>query len=177
MTAITHEHRAATTTNERFIDHDPSRVIRSLTDSLLAVWPKRSAPRNPSIAKVRGRIMWGQIEPMRPLYLLACGAIDEGHPVEIVVAWAKDFIAAVEAYAARKQRRQSAGVLPFHQISQRLVVSAIREDAEADSAECLVDEDDVASLEKARAERLESIDAEERKVELLTKRIAELRTR
>lgn len=158
-------------------DHNPSGCVRGITETFLGIWSKRTTPKRAAIAKLRGRIMWGgSLNPIDTLYRISCAAIDEGKPLAVVLQFAKDFIAAVEAYAARRERR-TAGILPIPTLHSRVKVGAIREDMEADCAEEVVDFTCEASLEKARAERQQHIDQEQRKVDLYTLGLAQLRAR
>lgn len=143
---------------------------------MVAIWPKGSQPRRHTIASLRARLMARTSDPIGILYRIACGAVDDGRPMLMILQPFRDFIAQVEAYAARRER-QSAGVIAFPQVHVRLVTRSIREDCEADVATAGVDLDSIASLEKARAERLDAIAADERLVEGYTQRIAELRAR
>lgn len=155
--------------------HDPTDSIRAFTRGVIAIWPDRTQPKRAGIASLRARLMAKASDPFSILYRLALGAIDEGKPVACVVQPFRDFIAAVEGYAARRERH-SAGVLAFPEAHVRHVTHAIREDAEADIAAAQVKAECIASLEKARQERLDAIAADERLVECYTKQLAQLRS-
>lgn len=173
MTAILSDTTQASTFAQRFGAEAPSQTVRALTRTLIGAVPRTIA----SVRSLRADVMGGmKRRPIAQLLTLCYAAIDAGVSVEKVTQWCRDFIAAVEAYAARREKRTT-GVLPFQQVHVRLTLSAIREDAEADSAEALMNCDDISSLENARAERLQAIEAEERKVEAITHRIAFLRAR
>lgn len=164
----------SSTTVRDAIDNGLSESVQALTMAVVGVWPKGHPPKRPAIAKVHRSVRFGQVEPVKPLLTLAYGAIDEGKDCAVVVQPYRDLIALVEAYAARKDRR-GAGVLPFPELHPRLVTHSIREDADADCATANVKGEDIASLERARAERLEAIAQDERLVELYTAQIAKLR--
>lgn len=165
-----------TSVNALGLAHDPSEISRKITETFCWIWPKGSQPRRNTIAGLRARLMTRTSDPFSILYRVGCGALDEGKPVKLVVQAFRDLIAALEAYDQRRMK-WTAGVLPFEQVAQRAAVVAIREDAEADTAEALMNCNDIPSLETARRERLEAIEAEERKVCAITERIAFLRSR
>lgn len=159
----------------RFAKHDPSVSIRAITKALVEIWPLRgNQPKNPRVASKRAKVMNGQADPIGTLYLIALGALDEGKPVDVVTQFAADFIASCRQYAERRPK-QSSGILPLKQRHDRVLVASILEDAEADCREATVDLDDIDSLEQARAERLEAMSKDQRKIELYTSRLAELR--
>lgn len=174
-TANSREILAPTMRTEQFIAHDPSGVVGGLTGSLLGLWPKGTTAKNKSVQKNRARIMWGgMLNPVDILYRMLLSAIDEGKDG---IQWAKDIVSSLERYKARHVRRQSLGVIPIGEAHDRMLVAAIREDAEADCKEATVDLDSIDSLEAARAERLEAMNKDERKVVFYTARLAELRAK
>lgn len=149
----------------------PSSAVRALTQTMIAAVPKVLA-----VASLRADVMMGKTKPVEHVLRLMLAAIDSGCAVDDVTLWLRDADAYVRAYAARRaQRQQSVRVLPFPEVHARMVTRSIREDAEADCATAVVDLNDIASLEAARQERLDSIAQDQRLVECYTRRIAELR--
>lgn len=172
MTAITTPTRDSTTRVGRFVAYDPSGTVRGLTASLLGMWPKGTTAKNRTVQKNRERIMWGgMLNPVDVLYRMSLAAIDEGKDG---IQWAKDLVASLEKYKARHER-QGSGLLPFPERHLRIAMRAEREDSEADVARMQIKAGCIASLEKARAERLDAIAEFENEVEALTAEIAELR--
>lgn len=165
----------SSTTVKDAIDNGLSGSIRALTQAVVGVWADRHPPKRPAIAKVHRAVRFGQVEPLKPLLTLAFGAIDEGKDPAVVVQPYRDFIALVDAYAARRDRRQSAGVLPFPEVRTRVAVRAEREDCEADCDRMQIKDGCIATLEKARASRQEAIAEFQREVEVMTNEIAFLR--
>jgi hypothetical protein len=158
-----------------FVRPDHSGVVQAITAKLVGIWPKGSQPRNPAVASQRAQVMTGKAQPIKAAWTLVVGAMAEGKSWEDATQWATDLIAAAEAEFARRERRQSPRVIPIHEAHDRMLVAAIREDAEADCREATVKLDSIDSLEAARAERLDAIEKDQRKVEFYTARIAELR--
>lgn len=154
---VTPQHRFPTADSTMrvgsFLDHDPSVAVRSLTKALVDLWPKGSQPRRQTIAKLRGRIAYGGIEPVRPLYTYLLGAIEEGKHVDLVTQPLKDCIALLERAAGRREKR-TAGVIPIREAHNRVLTTATLEDGQADACAATVDLDSVDSLNRAIAERV-----------------------
>lgn len=177
MLAINDNRTNAPRFSADWIRHDPSVVVRSLTATLVNIWPKGEPPKRAIVKGWRQRLLDGRADPVKIVYRLMLAAIDEGKSVAVVCQWLDDMKASVIAYAERHERRQGSGVLPFPDMHTRLVTRSICEDADADVATAQVKAECIASLEKARAERLQAIEADERLVESYTAQIAQLRAK
>lgn len=169
MPAISPTQPQRSTFAQQFGGAGLSSSVRALTTTLVG-----AVPRTPAILSLRADVMKGNKKPVEHLLRLCYAAVDGGVEPERVTQWARDFIALVEQYAARRERRQSAGVLAFQDAHARHVTRSIREDADADVATATVDMHSVESLRTARAERLEAIAADRVLVDCYTRRIAEL---
>jgi hypothetical protein len=157
--------------------------VRALTKTLLGPWDElpvgRRMPATPSTAKLKADIRDQKVKPFEHLLRMLYASVDAGIPVEKVTQCLRDCIALVDQYAARKARREGAGLLPFPQRFLRICDKRIAEQGDAESAGLRVIRESatVADLEKARKERLEVIAVDEAEVEALTTEIAYRRSR
>jgi hypothetical protein len=174
-TTASREILAPTSFATRFLRHDPLVAVRSITKALVGIWPEQSRPKNPSVMSKRAKVMNRQADPIAYCYTLTIGGLDEGKSLDVVTQWAKDLIAFATQYAERRPV-QGSGVLPFRQTFSRIVASGCLEEGQANSAVASVDENDVGSIDRAIAQLIEEIEADEQKVEKLRARKVELLT-
>lgn len=157
----------------------PSQTVRGLTRTMLDAWKRlpvgRRVPQDAKLAGLRADVMIGHVKPIEHVMRLTLGAIDAGAPVGFVVQWAKDYIRYCEGYAARKQRRESLGILSFPERFRRAWTRETREQGEADMVCIAIHEaTDLNTLRACRVELLEHRDAIDAQVELVSARIVEL---
>jgi hypothetical protein len=157
--------------------------VRALTKTLLTPWDElpvgRRMPATPSTAKLKADIRDQKVKPFEHLLRMLYAGVDAGIPSEKVTQCLRDGIALVEQYAARKARREGAGLLPFPVRYLRLADRGQVEECEATRADMRVVQDSatIADLEAARKERLEKIAVDEAEVMALTTEIAYRRSR
>lgn len=166
---------APTSFATRFLRHDPSRSIRAITKALVEIWPKGTQPRNPAVASKRAKVMNGQADPIGYAYTLVIGALDEGKSLPESLKWLHDIEAFATQYAERRPI-QGSGVIPFRQAFSRIVATGCLEEGQANAAVAQVDENDVASIDKAIEQLIEERNADDVKIARLRARKVELLT-
>ena len=171
MTALNATNEHPTTFGERFGVASLTERVRLRTVTLLNARKGNRAPLPTSIAQLCGDVMpsVGKRKPFEHLYRIAFAFIDIGVPVEKVTQAFREMIQDIEHYAARRERRQSLGILPFRQRATRQAVHGQREECEAHCAFLLaVEAQTPESLGLAITELNEEIAVDQATVELLT---------
>lgn len=178
MTTATSEYPIQTGTfQSRFGVEGLSSCIRSLTVTMLAGWNElplaRRKPLDPYVVSLKADLKRGQCEPVKHAMRHAVGQIDAGISTAAATQWFRDAIAFLESYAARKQRRESLGVLPFPQRWERVWTRETQEQSEADVA-CIAvgDGSDVNKLRCARIELQEHREKVDEQLAVLDEAIA-----
>ena len=155
MTAPSQPHPETSTFPQRFGVVGLSATVRHLTETMLAGWDElpmgRRVPADRSVAALKADVKLDKKQPIQHVMRLAVAALDAGIPVVRATQWFRDAIAYLEGYAARKERRQSLGILPFPERWARVWTRETREQAEADcSAIAVGDGRDLTALRCAR---------------------------
>lgn len=179
MNAISHQQPASSTVAESYGTASATAIVRSLTRTMLDAWKHlpvgRRVPKDAKLASLRADVMIGHVKPIEHLMRLSLGAIDAGVPAGPVVQWAKDYVTYCEGYAARKQRRESMGILSFPQRFARLWTKETIEQGEADATCIAIGQgSDLNALRAARVELSEHRDRVDELIALVSERIVEL---
>ncbi len=150
--------------------------VRVRTLTMLAAREGNPTRLDPSVASLRAdvRPTAGKKTPFAHLYRIMLADLDAGVAVDRVTLALREMIEDLQQYAARRERRQSSGILPFRQLFTRKSVHGQREECEAKVAAMELNPDCLDSLRKARAELLEEIAADQATADLLTAEIIRL---
>lgn len=152
MPTLSRPSRDHTTTRSGFDLVGLTALVRAVTDALLSARIQsigHRQPSDPSIASLRADIRHGKKEPVKHLLKMNFADLDAGAPVELVNQYLRDMMAANEQYAARKDRRDRAGLLSFREQFTRAHQRETIAQGRADVFSLGVDENSVESIDAA----------------------------